>query len=305
MPTVKLQNGKVLLKDGKVSCTCCESPEPGCCMYPAAGLGDTFFAADLPATLYGKWADRADGTFTKSGSTFTNGTVTIRRNTGGTAWEFHDSTDDATLTIGNCLIRGDGGLTPEDDRVEDQFPDKFYVSIDGHGTVECNRVSISHWVGHVTLNNSAVYGDASPVDPNCPSWPEFSVVVAYPCGLEGGVELGCGYQKGWVIQVGNVNSAGGGPQGIKTPVGIYASPCNESMWQHRGWNGEYMYVWHNQGDDEFETGWYLGGPSSDGFMSSNWNFHYSCVSGGYMEDGAWFLGSVEDAWGVFKVLSVS
>jgi hypothetical protein len=122
MPTVKLQNGRVILKDGKVSCSCCAAPpEPSCCMYPASGLENSFFAADLPATLYGKWGDRADGTFTKSGDEYTLGTVTIRRNTGGTAWEFYDSTDDATRAIGNCLIRGDGGLTPGDDTVEDQF----------------------------------------------------------------------------------------------------------------------------------------------------------------------------------------
>jgi hypothetical protein len=104
-------------------CNC----DPTCCMYPANRLGDTFGAGDLPSTLYGKWGSRADGTFTKSGSTFTNGTVTIRRNTGGTAWEFYDSTDDATLTIGNCLIRGDGNLTPGDDTVEDQFADEYNI----------------------------------------------------------------------------------------------------------------------------------------------------------------------------------
>jgi hypothetical protein len=52
MPTVKLQNGKVLLKDGKVSCTCCDGPEPEeCCMYPADGLGDTYDEEDLPDVI--------------------------------------------------------------------------------------------------------------------------------------------------------------------------------------------------------------------------------------------------------------
>jgi len=129
MATIKLQGGKVLLKDGKVSCSCCEP----CCMYPADGLGDTYEAADLPATLYGKWADRADGTFTKSGDEYTLGTVTIRVNAGGTAWEFHDSDDDATSTIGNCLIRGDGNYTPEDDAVEDQFYPTYQVTLPNWG----------------------------------------------------------------------------------------------------------------------------------------------------------------------------
>jgi hypothetical protein len=144
MPTVKLQNGKVLLKDGKVSCTCC-AVEPDCCMYPADELGFIFEATELPATLYGKWAGRADGTFTKSGSTFTNGTVTIRVNSGGTAWEFYDSEDDATSTIGNCLIRGDGGLTPENDIVEDQFADCYKANFPGYGTLTLYRVSLCIW----------------------------------------------------------------------------------------------------------------------------------------------------------------
>jgi hypothetical protein len=147
MPTVKLQNGKVILKDGKVSCSCC-AVEPDCCMYPADKLGATpgFVAADLPATLYGKWADRADGTFTKSGDEYTLGTVTIRVNAGGTAWEFYDSDDDATLTIGNCLIRGDGGLTPGDDTVEDQFADCYEVTGEFiSGAVQVIRNSLCEW----------------------------------------------------------------------------------------------------------------------------------------------------------------
>jgi hypothetical protein len=126
MPTIKLQNGNVLIKNGKASCSCCDAPET-CCMYPADKLDVDFVAADLPATLYGKWGDRADGTFTKSGDEYTLDTVTIRVNSDGTAWEFYDSTDDATSTIGNCLIRGDGGLTPENDTVEDQFADEYNI----------------------------------------------------------------------------------------------------------------------------------------------------------------------------------
>ena len=150
MPTVKLQNGNVILKDGKVSCSCC-AVEPDCCMYPADKLGATpgFVAADLPATLYGKWADRADGTFTKSGDEYTLGTVTIRVNAGGTAWEFYDSTDDATSTIGSCLIRGDGNITPGNDAVEDQFDDEIEISWSGglfdDGAASAIRDSLCAW----------------------------------------------------------------------------------------------------------------------------------------------------------------
>jgi hypothetical protein len=136
---------------GSATDPCCCEEEPDCCMYPADELGDTFEAADLPDTLYGKWGDRADGTFTKSGSEYTLGTVTIRVNAGGTAWEFYDSDDDATSTIGNCLIRGDGNLTPGDDRVEDQFFDCYEliwsddIPGNGPGSVALIRSGLCFW----------------------------------------------------------------------------------------------------------------------------------------------------------------
>jgi hypothetical protein len=98
-------------------------------MYPADGLGDTYDEDDLPDTVYAKWQSRIDGTMAKSGSGYESGTVVIRRNSTNTAWEFYDSDDDATRTIGNCLIRGDGGLTPEDDTVEDRFEDIYTLRI--------------------------------------------------------------------------------------------------------------------------------------------------------------------------------
>jgi hypothetical protein len=126
--TVKTQGGKVITKGGKVSCECCgppepPEPEPSCCMYPADQLGILY--TGLPETVFAKWENRVNGTMTKSGDTFVSGTVTIARNSSGTAWEFRDSSDNARSTIGNCLIRGDGGFTPENDRVEDQFKDEY------------------------------------------------------------------------------------------------------------------------------------------------------------------------------------
>jgi hypothetical protein len=123
--TVKTQGGKVITKAGKVSCECCgpPEPEPSCCMYPADQLGILY--TGLPETVFAKWENRVNGTMTKSGDTFVSGTVTIARNSSGTAWEFRDSSDNARSTIGICLIRGDGGFTPENDRVEDQFKDEY------------------------------------------------------------------------------------------------------------------------------------------------------------------------------------
>ncbi|MFZ4536905.1 hypothetical protein [Propionivibrio sp.] len=48
MATVKMSGGKVVTKEGKVSCTCC-----ACCMYPAAALlAEEFSEDDLPSTIY-------------------------------------------------------------------------------------------------------------------------------------------------------------------------------------------------------------------------------------------------------------
>jgi hypothetical protein len=46
--TIKTQNGKVITKDGKVSCECCG----GCCMYPAQELGEELYSEDdLPDSV--------------------------------------------------------------------------------------------------------------------------------------------------------------------------------------------------------------------------------------------------------------
>jgi len=148
--TLKRNGEKLILKDGKVSCTCCE---PDCCMYPANGLGDTYNADDLPDTVYAKWQSRIDGTMAKSGSGYESDTVVIRRNSTNTAWEFYDSDDDATRTIGNCLIRGDGGLTPGNDTVEDRFADCYEVNFGdnvlypppGGPPYAMTRISLCEW----------------------------------------------------------------------------------------------------------------------------------------------------------------
>jgi hypothetical protein len=46
MATIKLQNGKVITKDGKASCECCDF---GCFFYPAVGIREGLYTAeDLP-----------------------------------------------------------------------------------------------------------------------------------------------------------------------------------------------------------------------------------------------------------------
>ena len=52
MATIKLQpSGAVVIKDGKVACTCCA--QPGCCLYPSPSSGTTlpYPIADLPDSV--------------------------------------------------------------------------------------------------------------------------------------------------------------------------------------------------------------------------------------------------------------
>lgn len=156
--TVKLQSGKVILKDGKVSCSCCE--EPGeCCMYPAQALADGLYTADdLP--------DAVDFTYSASGNTFGPYTLTRTGTTfiGGPENEVKIELADDIWVSGDggggiesfpCLINetfqpsGGGGY---EITVEDQFADTYTVSGSISGTV--TRESVCVWRGAgLTLTN--------------------------------------------------------------------------------------------------------------------------------------------------------
>jgi len=72
MPTVKRKaTGAIVLKNGKVSCSCCA--QAGCCMYPAQALVDGLYtAADLPAEINALCLPGETGelVFNKSGSSY-------------------------------------------------------------------------------------------------------------------------------------------------------------------------------------------------------------------------------------------
>ena len=118
MATVKMSGGKVVLKDGKVSCECCA---PGCCMYSATALaaGD-LVAADLPdaITLLGV------GSLSKSGTSYGDTTDGVIFETD--VWAKYVGGVRSTF---DCLIRGDGKFTAGDDAVEDQFSATYSVSV--------------------------------------------------------------------------------------------------------------------------------------------------------------------------------
>jgi hypothetical protein len=156
MPTVKLQNGNVILKDGKVSCTCCDGPEPGeCCLYPADGLGDTYEAADLPDAI--TTIDPVLLAFisiSRTGTTYETldrkgGPITLEHTVDGwklTYFTYPDQGDDPPEIYTNtedCLI---GDYDDGSHFVEDQFADCYEVEFDGVGVI-VTRISLCRWEG--------------------------------------------------------------------------------------------------------------------------------------------------------------
>ena len=140
---------KIVTKDGKVSCSCCEL----CCMYPSQALADGDYTADdLPDSVLLTY-DLVEGfELTRSGSEFIgvfDQSLTYRLSIGippeasDHEWLLYinDGLDDNNA----CLIQGDGNLNPGDDIVEDQFADTYTVNGPTGGTV--TRESACVWSG--------------------------------------------------------------------------------------------------------------------------------------------------------------
>ncbi len=158
--TIKTQDGKVITKDGKVSCTCCEG---GCCMYSAQALLDGLYTVDdLPDTLV---VIGSAGTPYSCLVTKTNGSSPYYSGTcegeqsriiinDDNAWEFQ------------TLSPEDGWLEPQDRSpnaclifdpnlagnayIEDQFADTYTVTSCSEpsaiGTI-LTRTSLCYWEG--------------------------------------------------------------------------------------------------------------------------------------------------------------
>ena len=217
MATVKLSGGKVVTKEGKVSCTCC-----GCCMYPANGLGALgvpyYSAADLPEAVTLKWPGHAVGSTTgKAGSTYTLGTVTLSPNAEGTAWVLTDSTDGTTRTVGNCLIRGDGNLTPGNNLVEDQFSAEYTMTVQHPEPIDesvlLQRVELCLWEGVSSLTSATAYlkydeGKIFSPENVWPTWWANYNGITYPSAT--------------YIKLSGVD----GTPNIATPVGLYPTQLN-------------------------------------------------------------------------------
>lgn len=119
-------------------------------MYPATGVttGDILLS-DLPASISVD-AGGFTGTLdvgSGSGEFYNNG-ADIFIDIDGTDWKLYDGPGNVIAVIGQCLITGDGNLTPGDDAVEDQFEPTYLISgIGDDPDVEVTRESLCVWSG--------------------------------------------------------------------------------------------------------------------------------------------------------------
>jgi hypothetical protein len=136
--TIKTQDGKVITKDGKVSCTCCA--EPSCCMYFATTDTPTFPDTDLPDAVTINWLGHFEGSADRSGRTYSAGTISLAINEAKTDWVLSDSATGQSRTVGECLLREAGGLVIDQFKAEYDFYAPFENS-------ECKltRIELCIW----------------------------------------------------------------------------------------------------------------------------------------------------------------
>jgi len=131
MATVKTQSGNVILKNGKVSCECCDVE---CCMYPSSRLANGFYTnSDLPNAV--TINDISYNRVNESYGNTTNGVILE-----GEVWAKYQS---GTRSIRSCLIQGG---------VQDQFKDEYIATVrDFDGSVVPSaiiyRESLGIWRG--------------------------------------------------------------------------------------------------------------------------------------------------------------
>ena len=140
--TIKTQDGKVITKDGKVSCTCCE--EPSCCMYFATTDTPTFPDTDLPDAVTINWPGHFEGSADRSGRTYSAETVSLAINEAKTDWVLSDSATGQSRTVGECLLREAGGLVIDQFKAEYDFNDPYNWGA-GHSDYTLPRVGLCLW----------------------------------------------------------------------------------------------------------------------------------------------------------------
>ena len=167
MATIKLQpTGKVVLKDGKVACSCCAQPT-GCCPYPSEALVDgLYLVADLPDEILLNNAnlDLFDEIFTKTGGSVSfyeatqNGELmSVRIKTyidmqgiERSVWILLAYGEEYGLSSNPfCLISGEDESNPS----KDTFANSYTVTGPPGGAVVVTRQSLCLWTGLDTCGN--------------------------------------------------------------------------------------------------------------------------------------------------------
>jgi hypothetical protein len=156
--TIKTQGGKVITKDGKVSCECCAQPE-GCCMYPAQALIDGEYGIDdlpdtiivwIESTILNKAAEAfpspsvGDLLVYYEGSYLIDGeSYLIEVGLFDGIWRTWDERFFEELYGNDCLITS---LILEDELIQDQFADTYTINDPDEGkTYAVNRISLCVW----------------------------------------------------------------------------------------------------------------------------------------------------------------
>jgi hypothetical protein len=156
--TIKTQGGKVLTKDGKVSCECCEEPE--CCPYSSDAVASGLISSgDLPDQIEVFFIEAFDGSriANKSGLEYNflvAGSQTGSIIFGQNIWKIQIS-DEGEISIEEplnrqdlkCLIRDIDGAGL--DGASDLFADTYAISgpISGIVTRPFPEISRCVWLG--------------------------------------------------------------------------------------------------------------------------------------------------------------
>ncbi len=141
--TIKTQDGKIITKDGKVSCECCDVE---CCMYPAAALVASLYSyEDLPDAIDVGGIEYAKLDPPESVAGFTEYYINVNDEyLGILEGEGENSLWGYEGGGGPCLINGHAEFNPDGER-RDQFADTYTISGPISGTV--TRESICVWRG--------------------------------------------------------------------------------------------------------------------------------------------------------------
>ena len=177
MATIKLQpSGAVVVKDGKVACSCCEQPPTSCCPYPAQALVDGLYTyEDLPDAI-----DIDSIEFTKlDPPQFIGGVTQYYINLDGEYLGIEDQTPDSIWAYeggNNACLLNDAGW-------EDQFADTYTVSGEPLGSVTLTRVSLCLWTGLDSCGNTVFLELFADLDDGRIWYLEFPSYIS-PCVLE-------------------------------------------------------------------------------------------------------------------------